>query len=130
MDYQNAVASWMEDETGIQIPPDSRLMEFSAGVEYGKLLKYNMPDQTLDSFILNYSLSSILPEDARTLLIIDMDENWENEKLTGQKDYYLLEDCKKGLRWTILVERNQGLCWFEVIHADFSGHVPECEKEK
>jgi|GEM_PF-2675886 len=127
--YQNVVISWMQDESGIQVPVNSSLLEFYTGMEYGKLLKYKLAEETIDSLVTNYGLSKIPPEDAGTLLIIDIEDRWEEEKTRGEKDYYFLEDCKEGLRWILLVERNQGLFWFEVIHADFSGDEPECEKE-
>ena len=61
-------------------------------------------------------------------MIDDIEENWEENKIKGKKDYYFLEDCFPGLRFTVLIEKNQNLFWLEVIHTDFSGDGPECKK--
>lgn len=126
---QRSTIEWITEKTQIQISSDAELLEYYDGIEYGKLLKYRMDTIAMNSIITNYGLSRIHSDEAGTLLIVDIEENWEVGRMKKENVFYYLQDCKSGVLWTLLAEKDQGILWFEVIHADYSGDVPECEKE-
>ena len=66
---------WMQESVGIQVPINSSFLEFYEGMEYGKLLKYKLNQNSRELFINNYGLSKVSSEKASTILITDIEKN-------------------------------------------------------
>jgi len=123
--------NWMSEISDISIPEKAEQINCFPYNEWGKLVKYRLTEKDIDKFITRYGLSPIESMTDKMDIIVDVEKEWKNrtKNLSSEGEYFYLSNCKQGVTWHVLIDKTSRFLWFEVLYADFSGDIPDCDND-
>ncbi|NQX96991.1 MAG: hypothetical protein HRT73_03805 [Flavobacteriales bacterium] len=123
---------WMIEITQIELPPNTKRLDYYPYIEYGKLFKFQLDSSSMINFINEHKLKPTTTLNNCLVLINEVEEGWYEKVLENlpSNDYYLLKDCKPHYTWNIMARKSTGELWYEILYADNGGNEPDCDKSK
>ncbi|WP_430468559.1 hypothetical protein [Winogradskyella ouciana] len=121
--------AYIKKTTGIYLPFWTTANQ-TATTEVAVIGKFQIPESKVEEFISKNKLKKAT--DIKDIKIgfyyILKEKNRPNNKING--NWFLIDDCKPGNAWRILLNSESNDLWILVRFPDWSGDGPDCNKNK
>ena len=126
---------WMIEITQIDLPPNTKRLDYYPYIEYGKLFKFLIDSSSINNFIDKHNLKAINTLNNCLVLINEVEDSWYDRDLDDipSEEFFLLNNCKPHYAWNIMIKKvrvSYGTRYYTLMLVVMNQTVTNLEKKK